>query len=121
MPLPTPLPPLLASCARCGHVTQAPTAGAPDMAQLSCSNPGCRVQLMYPRGAAQVQCSVCSTLSDATQANQLGHVVCQVRRHTRAVDSARLGVYATASMLLAMPGQANLLGHVVCQVRCWSS
>jgi len=47
-----------------------------DMAQLCCHNPHCRVQLMYPRGALQVQCSLCGTLNDAQQANQLGHVVC---------------------------------------------
>lgn len=64
-------------CARCGHITTAPPSGGPDMAQLSCTNPQCRAQLMYPRGASQVQCSLCSALNDATQANQLGHVVCQ--------------------------------------------
>lgn len=32
--------------------------------------------LMFPRGALQVQCSLCGQLNDATQANQLGHVVC---------------------------------------------
>lgn len=31
---------------------------------------------MYPRGALQVQCSVCHTLNDASQSNQLGHLVC---------------------------------------------
>ena len=46
------------------------------MAQLSCSNPSCRCQLAYPRGARHVQCSLCNTLNDAYQANQLGHVVC---------------------------------------------
>jgi LSD1 subclass zinc finger protein len=46
------------------------------MAQLSCTNAHCRVQLMYPRGAVQVQCSLCGTLNDAAQANQLGHVMC---------------------------------------------
>lgn len=46
------------------------------MAQLSCSNPACRCQLAYPRGARHVQCSICNTLNDAHQANQLGHVVC---------------------------------------------
>ncbi|KAL4446320.1 hypothetical protein ABPG77_003127 [Micractinium sp. CCAP 211/92] len=46
------------------------------MAQLCCSNAQCRVVLLYPRGAGQVQCSVCGNLNDATQANQLGHIVC---------------------------------------------
>ena len=32
--------------------------------------------LMYPRGALQVQCSLCGTLNDAQQSNQLGHLVC---------------------------------------------
>lgn len=32
--------------------------------------------LMYPRGALQVQCSLCGTLNDAQQSNQLGHIVC---------------------------------------------
>lgn len=31
---------------------------------------------MYPRGATQVQCSLCGTMNDAQQANQLGHVLC---------------------------------------------
>jgi LSD1 subclass zinc finger protein len=62
-------------CARCAHITPAPPP-APDMAQLTCTNPACRVALMYPRGAAQVQCSLCATLNDAAQANALGHVVC---------------------------------------------
>lgn len=31
---------------------------------------------MYPRGATQVQCSLCGTMNDAQQANQLGHVMC---------------------------------------------
>ena len=69
-------------CARCSHITTVPSAAPPppapsnDMAQLACTNPHCRCQLMYPRGALQVQCSLCGTLNDAQQANQLGHVVC---------------------------------------------
>lgn len=31
---------------------------------------------MYPRGASQVQCSVCGTITCAMQANAVGHVVC---------------------------------------------
>ena len=69
-------------CARCTTITAAPppqqhpAAAGGDMAQLCCSNAQCRVVLMYPRGAGQVQCSVCGNLNDATQSNQLGHVVC---------------------------------------------
>ena len=64
-------------CARCSTVTAvAPPTPAADMAQLCCSNAQCRVVLMYPRGAGAVQCSVCGNISDASQANQLGHVVC---------------------------------------------
>ena len=64
-------------CARCSHITPVlPPAPPADMAQLSCSNGACRVVLMYPRGAGQVQCSVCGNLNDATQSNQLGHLVC---------------------------------------------
>ena len=64
-------------CARCSTITSvAPPPPAADRAQLCCSNAQCRVVLMYPRGAGQVQCSVCGNLNDATQANQLGHVVC---------------------------------------------
>ena len=33
------------------------------MAQLVCTNQNCRVVLMYPRGATQVQCSVCHTIN----------------------------------------------------------
>lgn len=62
-------------CARCSHITSVPPP-ATDMAQLACTNPHCRVQLMYPRGALHVQCSLCGTLNDAQQANQLGHVAC---------------------------------------------
>ena len=36
-----------------------------DMAQLVCSSPTCRVVLMYPRGASQVQCSICGTVNCA--------------------------------------------------------
>ena len=47
-----------------------PMAGAGgDMAQLVCNNPQCRVVLMYPRGASQVQCSVCGNLNCAMQAS----------------------------------------------------
>lgn len=63
-------------CARCSHINPVNPPTSSDMAQLSCSNPQCRVQLMYPRGAQQVQCSLCGTLNDAQHANQLGHVVC---------------------------------------------
>lgn len=64
-------------CARCSTITSvAPPPAADSMAQLCCSNAQCRVVLLYPRGAGQVQCSVCGNLNDATQANQLGHIVC---------------------------------------------
>ena len=88
-------------CARCGHVTPAagggPQAGPPppgsgggggagggrhqlppppDMAQLVCSSPACRVVLVYPRGAARVQCGVCGCVSDAAAANGVAHLVC---------------------------------------------
>ena len=36
-----------------------------DMAQLVCSRPSCRVLLLYPRGAQQVQCSMCSMINSA--------------------------------------------------------
>lgn len=36
-----------------------------EMAQLVCTNQNCRVVLMYPRGASQVQCSVCHTINCA--------------------------------------------------------
>lgn len=34
-------------------------------AQLACSNPQCRVVLVYPRGASQVQCSLCGTVNNS--------------------------------------------------------
>ena len=36
-----------------------------DMAQLVCSRQSCRVLLLYPRGAQQVQCSMCSMINSA--------------------------------------------------------
>lgn len=42
------------------------TAG-PDYAKVACSNIHCRVVLMYPRGAPQVQCSLCGTITNAQQ------------------------------------------------------
>lgn len=64
-------------CARCSTITAVtPPPPSTDMAQLCCSNAQCRVVLMYPRGAGAVQCSVCGNISDASQANQLGHIVC---------------------------------------------
>ena len=44
------------------------------MAQLNCT--GCRTPLLYPRGAVQVQCSLCGAMNDAGRSNQLGHVAC---------------------------------------------
>ena len=40
-------------------------AAGPNMAQLVCTNAQCTVVLMYPRGASQVQCSVCGHVNDA--------------------------------------------------------
>ena len=40
-------------------------AAGSQMAQLVCTNPQCMVVLMYPRGANQVQCSVCGHVNDA--------------------------------------------------------
>lgn len=66
-------------CACCHHITEVsrlpqPAAGpssapqpAQDMAQLTCTNPRCRVTLTYPRGASQVHCAMCGTLNDAGQ------------------------------------------------------
>ena len=77
-------------CARCGEITPVPVAGgstiactmyshgrnnshslsfcaANNSAQLACSNPQCRVVLMYPRGASQVQCSLCGTINNSMQ------------------------------------------------------
>ena len=56
------------------HPSHVPT-GEAHILLLYYSN-SCRTVLMYPRGALQVQCSLCQTLNDAQQANQLGHVVC---------------------------------------------
>ncbi len=41
------------------------------MAQLVCTNQNCRVVLMYPRGASQVQCSVCHTINCAAAVRPL--------------------------------------------------
>ena len=38
---------------------------AGNSAQLTCNNPQCRVTLQYPRGASQVQCSLCNTINTA--------------------------------------------------------
>ena len=38
---------------------------AGNSAQLTCNNPHCRVTLQYPRGASQVQCSLCNTINTA--------------------------------------------------------
>ena len=43
------------------------------MAQLDCG--GCRTRLMYMRGAASVQCSVCNTVN-LVQTSQLAHCQC---------------------------------------------
>ena len=62
-------------CARCSHVTPVPLPPPVSQdAQLHCT--GCRTLLMYPRGSLQVQCSICGSLNDAQQSNQLGHVMC---------------------------------------------
>jgi LSD1 subclass zinc finger protein len=43
------------------------SCAAPDMAQLVCNGSNCRMVLMYPRGAMQVQCSLCHTINNATR------------------------------------------------------
>ncbi len=40
-------------------------AAGNEAAQLVCNNSTCRVVLMYPRGASQVQCSLCGTINCA--------------------------------------------------------
>lgn len=45
------------------------------MAQLVCTNPQCTVVLMYPRGANQVQCSVCGHINDAMAVGPLDLLV----------------------------------------------
>ena len=61
-------------CSQCQHVTPvAPNnqaaaprqAAQPPRAQLQCA--GCQIMLMYPRGAANVQCAVCGVVSSAAQ------------------------------------------------------
>lgn len=75
-------------CSQCQHVTpvaappgptpptsapptSAPPGGPPQQqgqaprAQLQCA--GCQIMLMYPRGAANVQCAVCGVVSSAAQ------------------------------------------------------
>ena len=47
-----------------------PCAGG-EMAQLVSTNQNCRVVLMYPRGASQVQCSVCHTINCAAAVRAL--------------------------------------------------
>lgn len=87
------------------------------MAQLSCTNPQCRAQLMYPRGASQVQCSLCSTLNDASQANQLGHVVCQgchvTLMYAYGAQSVRCALCNHVTPVAAPPGGA--LAHAAAQ------
>lgn len=63
-------------CARCTFVTVVPPPANDATAQLTCGNRRCHVTLVYPRGAAHVQCSLCGTLNDAARANALGQVVC---------------------------------------------
>ena len=43
---------------------------AGNSAQLTCSNPHCRVTLQYPRGASQVQCSLCNTINTAIDVSE---------------------------------------------------
>ena len=55
---------LMCHLAALGELTLICHAGN-DMAQLVCSRPSCRVLLLYPRGATQVQCSMCSMINCA--------------------------------------------------------
>jgi LSD1 subclass zinc finger protein len=50
-------------CNGCSHRWFLAAVGG--QAQLVCSNARCQTLLTYPRGANQVQCSVCSTISPA--------------------------------------------------------
>ena len=69
------------------------------MAQLTCSNQTCRLPLMYPRGARQVQCSICGTLNDSMAANSIGHIICGMCHITLMVSHTP----ATALLLCSKP------------------
>jgi LSD1 subclass zinc finger protein len=62
-------------CSQCQHITPvaAPQpqshVAAPSRAQLQCA--GCQIMLMYPRGAANVQCAVCGVVNSAQQVSSL--------------------------------------------------
>ena len=69
------------------------------MAQLTCSNQTCRLPLMYPRGARQVQCSICGTLNDSMAANSIGHIICGMCHITLMVSHT----FSTALLLCSRP------------------
>ena len=70
--------------------------------------------LMYPRGARQVQCSVCGTLNDSMAANAIGHVICDLCHITLMVGLPNVPwppVICLSDHRLRISGGGSLAGH----------
>lgn len=83
-----------------------------DMAQLTCTNQSCRLPLMYPRGARQVQCSVCGTLNDSMAANAIGHVICDLCHITLMVPSQPVSSALEVSLNAGISSPINALVYI---------
>lgn len=126
-------------CSQCQHLTPvaaspaaAPQPAQPARAQLQCS--GCNIMLMYPRGAANVQCAVCGVVNSAQQVcgTPLQRLLLPPRcctdagavaLHRQSVHNSRTGALAVGGLFnrsRAAVLQANRVAHLQCQgCRTW--
>ncbi|ESQ39520.1 hypothetical protein EUTSA_v10001047mg [Eutrema salsugineum] len=85
--------------------------------QLVCH--GCRNVLMYPRGASNVRCALCSTISlvphSSPQGMDMAHIICGgcgiMLMYTRGASSVRCSCCQTLNLVPAPPNQT---AHINC-------
>ncbi|KAJ0263559.1 Protein LSD1 [Hirschfeldia incana] len=89
--------------------------------QLACH--GCRITLLYPRGASNVRCSLCNTINMAPHpppphhGMDMAHIVCGGCRtmlmYTRGANSVRCSCCQTVNLVPATP-PTNQPAHINC-------
>ncbi|KAG6489213.1 protein LOL2-like isoform X2 [Zingiber officinale] len=81
--------------------------------QVVCS--GCRTVLLYPRGATEVRCAICSTITPAASGMDMSQLVCGGCRtmlmYTRGATSVRCSCCNTINITMS----ANQVSHVHCR------
>ncbi|WOL15339.1 protein LSD1 [Canna indica] len=82
--------------------------------QLVCS--GCRSLLLYPRGATEVRCAICSTVTAATPPGrmEMAQLVCGGCRTMLMYSRGATSVRCSCCNTINFTGSANQVAHVNC-------